>query len=483
MIAGSPWLDRLSDWVWGTEPAGLSPEQRLAFAELGGTRMYLVVAFTTLLLFTPLTLALRPDLALLNGAVRGTVMVFLALMLWVTRPDDAQVEGAITATVGTLLVSMVPLTEVAFDGGANHPFSMAPAFFYLGLGMFVPLPAVRFLVLGWVLAILPWPFWLTDTIVADGRFRAMVTAMMLALAVGGALSCRQRRQTLWDLFHAEQGFADKASALEAAMLDLGEAQAQVAVLQRKATVGRVTGRIAQGIEEPLAEVRARVDGARDLLESSEVQGFEELREALEDAAFAVQRTSRYVEGLAGGARQLESTSIAPFDVANEIEVVVGSLGYRLVDAEIEVRVGGGRGLTVTGEAAKFSAVMRNLLENAVESVEAAGSHAPIDVRLQLNEHGVEITIVDHGIGVPAEVAAELFQPMVTTRRGRGAGMGLSNAHDVIVGDFGGTIRYTPTPGGGATFVLVLPPEPLTVPPVARRSLPPMPMSLPPEPLD
>ncbi|MCO4746144.1 MAG: hypothetical protein KC912_15210 [Proteobacteria bacterium] len=477
MIAGSPMLDALTRWVWGTEPPGLTPEQRLEYATLGGVRFYMVMLLITLFAFTPVTLALRPDLAHLNGPIRLTVALFVVLLLWVTHPKRPQLDPSSVALVAVPLGSFVPLTEVAFDGGVNHPFALAPAFFYLALGMFVPMPAVRYLALGWVMALLPWPFWLTDTLMADDRFRGLYTMMMLAIAGGGALACRQRRGGLWDLFLAEMAVTEKAKAFEGAMHKLEDAQGQLVVLQRKATVGRVTGRIAEGIAEPLGTARQRVDAARDLVDNGTVEG---VSEALEEAAFAIQRTSRYVEGLAGGARQLEAGRVVPFDVCNEIEVVVGSLGFRLVDADVSIKVRGGMGLFVTGEAAKFSAAMRNLITNAIEGSEAAGTQEPIEICLALVESGVEVRVIDHGVGIPPEIAGELFQPMVTTRPGRGAGLGLSNTHDVIVGDFGGSIRYESTKGGGATFIFVLPPEPVTLPPEAALSLPPMALaSLPP----
>lgn len=477
----TPALDRFATWVWGLEPQGLGPDERLRRATLGGVRFYVLALLLLVFLFTPVTFALRPDLMVVNGAIRLVVAVFLVLLLAVTHPDRPQLDGSVVALVALPLGAFVPLTEVALDGGINHPFALAPAFFYLALGMFVPMPAFRFLLVGWVLALLPWPFWLTDTLVADARFQGLYTAMTLAIAAGGALSCQQRRQGLWDLYTAQDVAGDKAVDLQLALNELEDAQTQLAVLQRKATVGRVTGRIAEGIEKPLAIARKKVDGARDLLEQVDEDRVNiALSEALDEAAFAIQRTSRYVQGLAGGAAQLEAGNVVPFDVCNEIEVVVGSLGFRLVDADVSVKVHGGKGLTVTGQAAKFSSVMRNLLENAIESCEVAGTTDAIEVTLALVEAGVEIRVIDHGVGLSEEVAAELFQPMVTTRLGHGAGMGLSNAHDVVVGDFGGGIRHQATPGGGATFVLTLPPEPVSLPPSAMKSLPPGALSLPPE---
>jgi C4-dicarboxylate-specific signal transduction histidine kinase len=68
---------------------------------------------------------------------------------------------------------------------------------------------------------------------------------------------------------------------------------------------------------------------------------------------------------------------------------------------------------------------------------------------------------DNGPGVPPELVPQLFTPFFTTKpHGEGTGLGLSVVAD-IVRAAGGRIDYEPTPGGGATFRVLLPPAPAT----------------------
>jgi signal transduction histidine kinase len=67
----------------------------------------------------------------------------------------------------------------------------------------------------------------------------------------------------------------------------------------------------------------------------------------------------------------------------------------------------------------------------------------------------EVTIADDGHGVPAADRDRIFQRFVTTRPG-GNGLGLSTSREIAQAH-GGTLTLQETAGGGATFVLQLPP--------------------------
>jgi signal transduction histidine kinase len=72
---------------------------------------------------------------------------------------------------------------------------------------------------------------------------------------------------------------------------------------------------------------------------------------------------------------------------------------------------------------------------------------------------VEITVADNGPGIPTDIRPKIFDPFFSGREaGRGLGFGLSKAWRLVT-LHGGTIEVRETPGGGATFVIVLPSAP------------------------
>jgi signal transduction histidine kinase len=70
---------------------------------------------------------------------------------------------------------------------------------------------------------------------------------------------------------------------------------------------------------------------------------------------------------------------------------------------------------------------------------------------------VEVRVRDNGLGMPAAVAAQAFQPFFTTKPpGDGTGLGLSLAHDIITKGHHGTLTLETQEGEFAEFTVRIP---------------------------
>ena len=109
---------------------------------------------------------------------------------------------------------------------------------------------------------------------------------------------------------------------------------------------------------------------------------------------------------------------------------------------------------VLADRIQIQQVLVNLIRNAMEiMIETAN-----DRRLELTTVAipgdlVEVSVSDTGAGLAPEVAQNLFQPFVTTKR-QGMGLGLSICR-TIVEAHGGKIRVESRPGGGTIFLFTL----------------------------
>jgi len=102
-------------------------------------------------------------------------------------------------------------------------------------------------------------------------------------------------------------------------------------------------------------------------------------------------------------------------------------------------------------------VIANLTANALTHGQARG----VVARAAVHGDQVELRIVDHGPGIPADRAESMFAPF--QRRGdrnttSGVGLGLAVARGFTEA-MGGTLRAEHTPGGGLTMVIALPVDP------------------------
>jgi len=97
-------------------------------------------------------------------------------------------------------------------------------------------------------------------------------------------------------------------------------------------------------------------------------------------------------------------------------------------------------------------VLFNLAKNAVEAM-SAGGHLKFSTRL-IDANGqreIEIEIADTGPGLPAAVAAHLFEPLVSEKGGDHAGLGLNISHSLIE-RMSGQLRCESDPQGTHFFI-------------------------------
>jgi signal transduction histidine kinase len=108
-------------------------------------------------------------------------------------------------------------------------------------------------------------------------------------------------------------------------------------------------------------------------------------------------------------------------------------------------------------------VVRGLLSNALEAL-TGQDDAVVWVRLEPYRTAgakVVIRIEDNGPGVPESIREHLFEPFISHSRGRERlGLGLFLAASLL-DMYDGRIRYEPRIGGGASFVIELPPARFT----------------------
>jgi signal transduction histidine kinase len=248
------------------------------------------------------------------------------------------------------------------------------------------------------------------------------------------------------------------------------------------SVGRVAAGIAHEINTPLQFVNDNVVFLRRALqllspaldavrrgESIEPGGadwaklspvVEQMPPAIEEALEGVRRVARSIAELQS-LHEVSGESSSTLAISQIIEASLADAWHPSVaGSRVTTRYEEGLPpITVQARAltSAFSNIIRNAQEAIVRSERQEGSLA---ISVARRGDQLEVCFVDDGAGIPSEHLGRVFDPFFTTKPvGAGSGQGLALAHHVIVRQHGGQLTAHSTPGGGATFVALLPLSP------------------------
>ena len=110
------------------------------------------------------------------------------------------------------------------------------------------------------------------------------------------------------------------------------------------------------------------------------------------------------------------------------------------------------GLVAVARPAAVVEIVQNLIDNAARYAPGA----PITIRAAAEADSVVVRVEDHGPGVPVGSRRKIFERGVTSGGAEGGGLGLFVSAR-LARENGGDLSVEDRPGGGASFVLSLPP--------------------------
>ena len=204
-----------------------------------------------------------------------------------------------------------------------------------------------------------------------------------------------------------------------------------------------------------SEVRQPLTTMLGLGATLEAHGAELPPERLRWMGTAIRRQAERMARLADDLHdisRLDSQSLLlsprPVDV---FDVVAGAMASVVDVSGVEIAVP--HGLTVLADPRRLEQVIANLVENALEF----GS-LPVVVSAKAERSHVEISVLDHGQGVPEALVSQLFSRLrlVTHReRGRTSPLGLALVRGLVEA-MGGRVFYERAEHGGACFRIHVP---------------------------
>ena len=266
----------------------------------------------------------------------------------------------------------------------------------------------------------------------------------MELSVGEALTAHSRVFT---------GFIRDLTRRQATEVRLEEMQAELAHASRVSAMGTMASALAHELNQPLTAVANYVEAARDLLIDPHAENVAVVREALGDAAAQAVRAGQIVRRLRDFIARGETDKRVEnlrglINEANALALIgVAELGID-IRIDIDERIGG-----VLVDKVQIQQVMVNLIRNAVEALIDAAERRLTITAVPTDDYMVEVSVIDSGPGLDADVESKLFQPFVSTKDA-GMGLGLSICQTIIEAH-DGTIWLDKPAGGGTAFRFTL----------------------------
>ncbi|MCE7873816.1 sensor histidine kinase [bacterium CPR1] len=222
---------------------------------------------------------------------------------------------------------------------------------------------------------------------------------------------------------------------------LEQAQEQLVMRERLATLGQLAGSLGHELRGPLVNLQM----ALNLLETADPEMRSEL---IARMARELSRCHSVINDLLDYTRSKE-----PHRVSTGLPAILHQAARTLAgEPGVELSLDLGEVERIDVDADQVLRLFENLLLNASQAVGGQGR-----VRVSLREKGawLEVRVEDSGPGVPGSMRERIFEPLVTTRRG-GTGLGLAVCRRTVDAH-GGSIHVEQSSQlGGAAFVVRLP---------------------------
>ena len=282
----------------------------------------------------------------------------------------------------------------------------------------------------------------------------------LAQQVDETLNLLQKRNEEVSAFAAglESEVEDRTSEIRAKNVRLEQTidllhdtRRQLVAAEKLAALGELTAGVAHEINNPIAVIQ----GNLEIMQAELGEHGERVAEEMDLIVEQVERIRAIVGKLLASTRRPCEPAAEDVPVAGAVEHAITLVAHEAGARGVRISRDRVAGVAVRIDAGELEQVLVNLLRNAIQ---ASPPEATVEVGAREEEGAVAVSVGDEGPGVRPEDATRIFDPFFSTKGSMGTGLGLTVSLG-IVRSYGGDIRVSSPPGGGATFEVLLPGAP------------------------
>ncbi len=286
---------------------------------------------------------------------------------------------------------------------------------------------------------------------AFGAVLYLVTERRRALARANAVLEDRVAARTRELSEANQRLRREIAERHEAEAALKKAQADLVQAGKLSALGQMSAGISHELNQPLMAIRSFAENGAQFLQRGRTDVAAENLARISELA---RRMGRIIRNLRAFARQ-ESVPAERVDLVAILASAIDLTGARLRREGIVLDYAPPAGpIWVRGGEVRLGQVFVNLVTNAADAM-AGSARKVIGLRIEESGNRVVVRLRDTGPGLA--MPDKVFEPFYTTKEvgaSEGMGLGLSISYG-IVQSFGGDIRGSNPPGGGAEFAVTL----------------------------
>src|SRR6266704_3681457 len=220
-------------------------------------------------------------------------------------------------------------------------------------------------------------------------------------------------------------------------------------IEKFAATGKLAGTIAHEINNPMEAIKNAIHILGEKVEPESKQIYDVLKNETE----RVTRIVRQMLGLYRNVVQFDS-----FDINGVVEDTLALFARPLAKAGVVVDKKLGELPPFKGSGDQFRQLLSNLVVNSRDSMSSGGKLVMRTRGIRSTDglrRWISLTVADTGCGISPEIRTSMFEPFVTTKGGKGTGLGLWIVKG-IVENHTGRIRLRSALGKGTVINLLFP---------------------------
>jgi C4-dicarboxylate-specific signal transduction histidine kinase len=234
----------------------------------------------------------------------------------------------------------------------------------------------------------------------------------------------------WGFFIKEYLVSIMARKTAERLLD--DEKAKTIHASKLSTLGEMAGGIAHEINNPLAIIHGHAEILTRHLSKDIIN-----TDKLKDVALKIQETTNRIEKIVKAlrtyARDGSKSHFLPCDVRKTVNETLTLCTEKLKNRHIQLIYNPpAHPVMLNCQEVQISQVLLNLIQNAVDALEAQTTKKWIKLEILPVSNTCQIRVTDSGLGIPISLQDKILQPFFTTKDiGKGTGLGLSISSSIV----------------------------------------------------